>query len=65
MGNSINYISQLRSNVIPSKLEKGRAKIMRNASKGDLTGTIFGLTFTKVLKEKAETMSAFGKMQSV
>ena len=40
LGNSINYISQARRDVIISKLEtkkKGLAKIMRKASKSDLT----------------------------
>ena len=68
LGNSINYISQARRDVIISKLEtkkKGLAKIMRKASKSDLTDAkteLFGPTFRKVLKEKADTMSAFGKI---
>ena len=38
---------------------------MRRASKSDLTDAkteLFGPTFRKVLKEKADTMSAFGKI---
>jgi hypothetical protein len=68
LGNSINYISQARRDVIISKLEtekKGLAKIMRKASKGDLADAkteLLGPTFRKVLKEKADTMSAFGKI---
>lgn len=66
--NLINYISKARREVIISKLEskkKGLAKIMRNTSMGDLTDAkteLFGPTFRRVLKEKADTMSAFGKI---
>ena len=68
LGNSVNYISQARRDLIISKLEskkKGLAKIMRKACKADLADAkteLFGPTFRKVLKEKADTMTAFGKI---
>ena len=68
LGNSVNYISQARRDLIISKLEskkKGLARIMRKACKADLADAkteLFGPTFRKVLKEKADTMTAFGKI---
>lgn len=68
LGNSVNYISQARRDLIISQLEfkkKGLGKVMRKACKPDLGNTgseLFGEKFRKTLKSKADSMVAFGKI---
>ena len=68
LGNSVNYISQARRDLIISQLEykkKGLGKVMRKVCQSDLGNTgkeLFGEKFRKTLKSKADSMVAFGKI---
>lgn len=68
LGNSVNYISQARRELIISQLEykkKGLGKVMRKVCQSDLENTgkeLFGEKFRKTLKSKADSMVAFGKI---
>ncbi len=68
LGNSVNYISQARRDLIISQLEykkKGVGKVMRKVCQSDLGNTgreLFGEKFRKTLKSKADSMVAFGKI---
>ena len=68
LGNSINYISQARRDLIISQLEykkKGLGKVMRKVCQSDLGNNgkeLFGEKFRKTLKSKADSMVAFGKI---
>ena len=68
LGNSVNYISQARRDLIISQLEfkkKDLGKVMRKACQADLGNTekeLFGEKFRKILKSKADSMVAFGKI---
>ena len=68
LGNSVNYISQARRDLIISQLEykkKGLGKVMRKVCQSDLGNTgkeLFGEKFRKTLKSKADSVVAFGKI---
>ena len=68
IGNATNYVSQIKREVIISQIEikkKGLVQILRKACKADLGEAekeLFGPTFRKTLKEKADAMVTFEKI---